>query len=86
MHLTPQMCLYNHAMGEVWLAVEWLFANITNNFKFIDFKSHLRINMGAVRKFCIVSALLENANTHLYGNIVSDKFGIQQLSLHEYFL
>ena len=85
MHLTPQMVLYNEAMSEVRVAVEWLFGNITNYFKFIDFKSQLRVNMSAVGKFYIVCALLENAHTCLYGNIVSEKFGIQPPSLREYF-
>ena len=85
MHLTPQMGLCNHAMSEVRVAVEWLFGNLVNYFKFIDFKSQLRINMSAVGKFYIVCALLENAHTCLYGNIVSDKFGIQPPSLQEYF-
>ena len=51
----------------------------------IDFKNQLRINMSAVGKFYIVCALLENAHTCLYGNIVSDKFDIQPPSLHDYF-
>ena len=85
MHLTPQMVLYNEAMSEVRVAVDWLFGNITNYFKFIDFKSQLRVNMSAVGKFYIVCALLENAQTCLYGNIVSEKFGIQPPSLREYF-
>ena len=40
-HITPQMVLYNKAMSKVRVAVEWLFGNITNYFKFIDFKSQL---------------------------------------------
>lgn len=84
-NLTPQMALYNQAMSEVRVSVEWLFGNIINYFKFIDFKSQLKVNMSSVGKFYIVCALLENAHTCLYGNIVSDKFGIQPPSLQEYF-
>ena len=43
--LTPKMVLYNAAMSEVRVAVEWLFGNIKNYFKFIDFKSQLQINL-----------------------------------------
>ena len=85
MNLTPQMSSYNQAMSEVRVSVELLFGNITNYFKFIDFKSQLKVNVSAVGKFYIVCALLENAHTCLYGNIVSDKFGIQPPSLQEYF-
>lgn len=83
MHQTPQMVLYNEAMSEVPVAVEWLFGNITNYFKFTDFKSQLRVNMSAVGKFYTVCALLENAHTCLCGNIVSEKFGIQPPSLQD---
>ena len=55
--LTPQMVLYNATMSEVRVAVEWLFGNITNYFKFIDFKSQLQINLSSVGKFYIVCAL-----------------------------
>ena len=54
--LTPQMVLYNATMSEVRVAVEWLFGNITNYFKFIDFKSQLQINLSSVGKFYIVCA------------------------------
>ena len=37
-NITPQMALYNKAMSEVRIAVEMLFGNISNYFKFIDFK------------------------------------------------
>ena len=67
------------------MSVEWLLANITNYFEFIDFKNQLKVNISAVGKFYIVCALLENAHTCLYGNFVSDKFGIQPPSLLEYF-
>ena len=55
--LTPQMVFYNATMSEVRVAVEWLFGNITNYFKFIDFKSQLQINLSSVGKFYIVCAL-----------------------------
>ena len=57
--LTPQMVLYNTAMSEVRVAVEnvAVFGNITNYFKFIDFKSKLQINLSSAGKFYIVCAL-----------------------------
>ena len=83
--LTPQMVLYNEAMSEVRVAVEWLFGSIANYLKFIDFKSQLRVKLSALGKFYIVCALLQNAHTCLYGNIVADKFSISPPSLQEYF-
>ena len=64
------MGLYNHAMSEVHVAVEWLFGNIANYFKFIDFKSQLRINMSAVGKFYIVCALNNNNNNNNNNNLL----------------
>ena len=76
---------YNQAMSEVRVSVEWLFGNITNYFTFIDFKKQMKINLSAVGKMYVVCALLENAHTCLYGNLVSEKFDLQPPSLQEFF-
>ena len=36
--LTPQMRAFNRAMSEVRVSVEWLFSDIAESFKFIDYK------------------------------------------------
>lgn len=36
--LTPQMQAYNSAMSQVRSSVEWLFGDVINYFKFLDFK------------------------------------------------
>ena len=36
--LTAQMEIYSEAMCFVWSYVEWLFGDIVNYFKFLDFK------------------------------------------------
>ena len=41
--LTPQMQAYNHSMSAVRSSVEWLFGDIINYFKFLDFKKKLKI-------------------------------------------
>ena len=41
--LTQQMEDYNKAMREVRVSVEWLFGDIINFFKFLDFKKNLKI-------------------------------------------
>ena len=38
-HLTPQMQQFNKCMSEVRVSVEWLFNDIINYFKFMDFKT-----------------------------------------------
>ena len=84
-NITPQMALYNKAMSEVRIAVEMLFGNILNYFKFIDFKREMKVNLSPVGKMYVVCALLENAQTCLYGNQVSQMFGIDPPLLNDYF-
>ena len=84
-NLTPQMELYNKSMSEVRVAVELLFGDICNYFKFIDFKRQMKVNLSPVGKIYFVCALLENARTCLYGNQVSEMFEIAPPSLNEYF-
>ena len=72
-------------MSEVRVAVELLFGNITNYFKFIDFKRQMKINLSPVGKMYFLCALLENAQTCLYGNQVSQMFGIEPPTLNDYF-
>ena len=62
-NITPEMALYNKAMSEVRVAVEMLFGNISNYFKFIDFKRQMKVNLSPVGMMYVVWALLENAQT-----------------------
>ena len=82
---TPEKALYNEAMSGARVAVEWLFGNITEYFKFIDFKRQMKLNLSAVGKMYIVCGLLQNTHTCLYGNLTSSKFDLQPPSLEEYF-
>jgi hypothetical protein len=83
--LTPEMQEHNRAMSDLRVAVEWMFGNITKYFSFVDFKRQMKINLSAIGKTYVICALLENAHTCLYGNIVSTYFGLPPPSLHEYF-
>ena len=83
--ITHEMEAYNKAMSAVRVSVEWMFGNITKYFSFIDFKRHMKVNLSAVAKMYLVSALLENARTCLYGNIVSKTFDLQPPTLDQYF-
>ena len=40
MVLTPQMVNFNKAMSSVRVSVEWLFGDIVEYFKFVDFKKN----------------------------------------------
>lgn len=83
--LTPDMLAYNQAMSSVRVSVEWLFGDIVDYFKFLDFKKNLKIGMSSMGKLYLVSALLQNAITCLYGNTTSEFFDLQPPSLEFYF-
>ena len=48
--LTDEMKSFNKAMSAVRVSVEWLFGDVANYFKFIDYKKNLKIGMSAVGK------------------------------------
>ena len=79
--LTPLMQDYNEAMNALRISVEWLFGEVINSFKFLDYK----IGLSSVGKMYVVCALLRNAITCLYGNNTSGYFGIKPPSLEQYF-
>ena len=57
---TKNMRLFNTAMSEVRVSVKWLFGDIVNYFKFIDYKKNLKISMSAIGKQYLVCAFLRN--------------------------
>ena len=79
------MVAYNKSMSRVHVTVEWIFGDIVNYFKFMDFKKNLKIGLSQVGKMYIVAAILRNALTCLYGNETSQFFELDPPSLHEYF-
>ena len=83
--LTPEMVACNKSMSRVRVAVEWIFGDIVNYFKFMDFKKNLKIGLSQVGKMYIVAAILRNALTCLYGNETSQFFELDPPRLHEYF-
>lgn len=83
--LTPNMVNFNKSMSGVRVSVEWLFGDIVNKFKFMDFKKNLKVGLSPVGKMYIASAILQNAMTCLYGNTTSTFFQIDPPTLHEYF-
>ena len=83
--ITVRMEDFNNSMSSVHTSVEWLFGDIINYFKFVDFKKTQKISLSAVGKMYIVCAILRNAMTCLYGNYTPGFFDIDPPSLQEYF-
>ena len=48
--LTAQREAYNEAMSSVRSSVEWLFGDIVNYFKFLDFKKNLKLGFELSRE------------------------------------
>ena len=84
--VTAQMAMFNASMSSTRMSVEWLFGDIINSFKFMDFKKNLKIGLSSVGKMYVVSALLRNALTCLYGNETSGFFYLEPLDLWDYFV
>nr|XP_047145960.1 uncharacterized protein LOC124818887 [Hydra vulgaris] len=85
LNITPDQHAFNKAMSAHRVSVEWVFGLMTNYFKFIDFKQSQKLGSSPIGKVYIVCSLIQNAHTCLYGNIVSDYFGLEAPSLQEYF-
>ena len=84
--LTPQQQASNGSMSAARSSVEWLFSDIVNYFKFLDFKKNLKIGPSQVGKMYIVCAILQNVLTCLYGNLTSQFFFyLDPPSLTDYF-
>ena len=84
-NLTPREAEFNRLMSSVRVGVEWVFGDVTNYFKFLDFKKNLKIGLSAVGKMYSVCALLRNALTCLYGSTTSSYFQVEPPTLQEYF-
>lgn len=55
-------------MSSVRELVEWLFNDVINYFKFLDFKKNLKIGFSSVGKMYVVSVLFRNVFICFYGN------------------
>ena len=77
--------LWNSKMSSVRQAVEWIFGDIVNFFKFQDFKKNLKIGLSPVGKMYIVSALLHNARSCFHRTIISKYFECKPQIVEAYF-
>ena len=53
MQLTPEMEEFNRSISSVRKAVEWIFGDIINYFRFLDLKKNLKIGLRQIGK-CIL--------------------------------
>ena len=83
--LTADMEAFNKSMSAVRVSVEWLFGDVINYFRFLDFKKKLKMQLSQVGKMYIACAILRNVLTCLYGNTTSRFFELEPPTLQEYF-
>ena len=82
---TPLQDAWNKSMSQSRTSVEWIFGDIINYFKFLDFKKGLKLQLSAVGKKYIVCAMMQNARTCLYSNTTSEYFRVPPIPLAFYF-
>ena len=63
--LTAQMEAFNDSMSNVRTSVEWLFGDIVEYFKFMDFKKNLKIGLSSIGNLYVVCALKKCVNLPL---------------------
>lgn len=82
---TPALQAFNFSMRAARESVEWLFGDIVNYFKFLDFHKNLKICLSSVGN-AHFSALLRNALSCFNGNQTSEFFDLDPPTLEEYFV
>ena len=83
--LTNEEVLFNRLMAKVRVSVEWCFGDVVTYFAYFNYYKNLRIGMSPIGSMYVVSAVLMNARTILYGNLTSNFFEVEPPSLDEYF-
>ena len=78
------MKAFNESMSSVRVCVDWLFRDVSDYFKFIVFKKNLKLELSAVGKHYVVSALFRNILTCFYGNITSKVFQVKPPTAYNY--
>jgi hypothetical protein len=84
-NLTANEQAFNSSMSAVRISVEWIFGDISNYFKFLDFKKNMKLQLTAVGKYYLVATILRNALTCLYHNQTYRFFYLDPPTLNDYF-
>ena len=77
--------MFNRHTSSVRITVEWGFGDIVNKWKFLDFRSAMKIFEMPVGEFYTIGTFLSYICNCLYGNKTQQYFGAVQLTLDEYF-
>ncbi|KAF4040513.1 DDE superfamily endonuclease [Phytophthora infestans] len=84
-NLTPWATAFNKRMAKVRVSVEWGYAQVTQNFAFLDWERQLRIEAMPVEAFWLMAVFFTNCLTCHWGrNQSSDYFSCSPPTLEEY--
>ena len=71
-------------MSKARIGVKWVFGDISNFFKFLDFKKNLKIGLSPIGKMYLICTFLLNIRTCMYGSMTSSYFNIDPPTVREY--
>lgn len=83
-HLTAHQTAFNKAMSTIRIPVEWVFKEVKQYFPLMDFPRKLKVNQAPVGSMYLLSILLTNFRTWIYGNPTSAYFLCFPPSINEY--
>ena len=67
------------------IAVEWLFGDISNIFRYFRSKDRQKVGEGVPARHYVAGAVLAMARNCIHGNIISEYFGVSPPTLEEVF-
>ena len=73
-NITPAQHDFNRVMQKLRISVEWVFGDIVNVFKFVDFKKNIKIGLSPVGRIYQFCELMHNARCCIYANKSSEYF------------
>ena len=76
----------NTSISAVRSSVEWIFGDIMNYFKFLDFRKNLKIGLSAVGEMYITCALMHNARSIYMALSLESILVFNPPTLEEYFI
>ena len=76
--------LFNRQMSSVQITVEWGFGDVVEKWKYLDFRSRMKIFEMPIAEFYTNGAFLRSICNCLYGNKTQQYFGAVLLMIDEY--
>ena len=78
--------LYNRLLSSIQITVAWVFGELVDQWKFLDFQQAMKIFKCPVAQYYVNAAFLSNLCNCLLGSRTQQYFGATQLTIDEYLL